>query len=96
MNMYVSNLAFQVTEQDLRGLFEPFGEIDSINVIVDKVTGRSRGFAFVEMSDSAAEKAMQELEGTQVEGRAISVSKAKPKTENRSGGFSSGRERSRF
>ena len=98
MNMYVSNLAFQVTDQDLKGLFEPFGEVSSINVIVDKVTGRSRGFAFVEMPDSAAEKAMQELEGTELEGRAISVSKAKPKTENRSGGggFSSSRDRNRY
>ena len=96
MNMYVSNLGFQVTDQDLKALFEPYGEVTSINVIVDKVTGRSRGFAFVEMPDSAAEKAMQDLEGAQVEGRAISVSKARPRSDNKKGGFSSDRDRYRF
>lgn len=90
--MYVSNLGFQVTDQDLKTLFAPFGEITSVNVITDKVTGKSRGFAFVEMSDSAAEKAMAELEGTQIEGRTISVSKARPKSDSGGkGGFSPNR-----
>lgn len=81
--MYVSNLAFQVSEQDLKSLFSPFGEITSVSIIKDKVTGKSRGFAFVEMPDNAAEMAMKELDGAELEGRNISVSKARPKTENR-------------
>jgi len=85
--MYVSNLGFHFTDDDLRALFAGFGEVSSAKVIMDRETGKSRGFGFVEMpEDSAAEKAMQQLEGSQVEGRAISVSKAKPKTDNRSGG----------
>jgi RNA recognition motif-containing protein len=86
MNIYVSNLGFQVSDQDLKKLFTPFGEVTSVNVITDKVTGKSRGFAFVEMPDKAAEAAIKELEGVQLDGRTISVSKARPKTENRGGG----------
>jgi RNA recognition motif-containing protein len=87
MNMYVSNLGFHFTDDDLKALFAGFGEVTSAKVIMDRETGKSRGFGFVEMpEDSAAEKAMQQLEGSQIEGRAISVSKAKPKTDNRGGG----------
>jgi len=87
MNMYVSNLGFHFTDDDLRALFAGFGEVSSAKVITDRETGKSRGFGFVEMpDDKAAEKAMQQLEGSDVEGRAISVSKAKPKSDNRSGG----------
>jgi len=96
MNLYVSNLGFQVTDQALKALFEPFGEVASVNIIMDRDTGRSRGFAFVEMSDNAAEKAIKELEGAQLEGRAISVSKARPRSENKKGGFTSDRDRYRF
>ena len=78
--MYVSNLGFQVTDEELRSMFSKYGEVTSVKVIADRETGRSRGFAFVEMPDQAAEKAMKELDGTSADGRTISVSKAKPKS----------------
>jgi RNA recognition motif-containing protein len=86
--MYVSNLGFQVNDEELKTLFNKFGEVTSAKVVMDRETGRSRGFGFVEMADSAAEEAMKSLDGTQVDGRAISVSKARPKTDNRNGSFS--------
>ncbi len=83
MNMYVSNLGFHVTDEDLRKLFADFGVVDSAKVIMDRMTNQSRGFGFVEMqNDTEAEAAMQKLAGKEVEGRSISVSKAKPKTDN--------------
>jgi RNA recognition motif-containing protein len=88
MNMYVSNLGFQVSDEELKTLFNKFGEVTSAKVVMDRETGRSRGFGFVEMADTAAEEAMKSLDGTQVDGRAISVSKARPKTDNRNGSFS--------
>jgi len=76
--MYVSNLSFHTTDEDLRNLFKEFGEVSSAKIISDKVTGRSRGFGFVDMPvDAAANKAMQELGGKEIEGRAMSVSVAK-------------------
>ena len=88
MNMYVSNLGFQVNDEELKTLFNKFGEVTSAKVVMDRETGRSRGFGFVEMADSSAEEAMKSLDGTQVDGRAISVTKARPKTDNRNGSFS--------
>ena len=82
MNMYVSNLGFQVTEEELKSMFSKYGEVTSAKVITDRETGRSRGFAFVEMADKAAEDAMKELDGTQVGGRSISVTKARPKSDS--------------
>jgi len=79
--MYVSNLGFQVTGEELKSMFSKYGEVISAKVIADRETGRSRGFAFVEMPDEAAEKAMKELDGTHADGRTISVSKAKPKSD---------------
>ena len=84
--MYVSNLGFQVTDEELRTLFTKYGEVSSAKVVMDRETGKSRGFGFVEMTDKAAEEAMRDLDGTQVDGRSISVTKARPKTDNRSGG----------
>ena len=82
MNIYVSNLSFAVEEQDLKEYFTEYGEVSSVKVITDKITNRSRGFAFVEMPDkSAAEKAVQELDGASVDGRTIKVSEARPKEE---------------
>ncbi len=79
--MYVSNLGFHVTEDDLRKLFEPFGQVSSAKLITDRETGRSRGFGFVEMdSDAEAKEAMAKLNNKDVEGRAISVSVAKEKS----------------
>ena len=80
MNIYVSNLSFNVQDEDLRDFFAPFGEVTSANVINDKTTGQSRGFGFVKMSDDvAANKAVQELNGGVVEGRTIRVAEAKPR-----------------
>ena len=94
MNLYVSNLGFHVNDEDLNNLFSPFGEVSSAKVIMDKVSGRSRGFGFVEMpQDDAAENAIKGLEGKEVEGRMISVSVARPKTErsNSNSSFSGNR-----
>ena len=80
MNMYVCNLGFHTNDEDLRKLFEPFGEVSSAKVITDRETGRSRGFGFVEMSSSTeASEAMGKLNGKENEGRFISVSVAKEK-----------------
>jgi len=82
MNIYVSNLSFNVQSEDLRSYFEEYGEVSSANVITDKFTKRSRGFAFVEMpSDEAAQKAIKELDGATVDGRSIKVSEARPREE---------------
>jgi RNA recognition motif-containing protein len=81
MNLYVSNLGFQVTDEELKSMFSKFGEVTSAKVIMDRETGRSRGFGFVEMPDKEAENAIKEIDGTHSEGRTISVSKAKAKSE---------------
>ncbi len=82
MNIYVSNLSFNVQDEDLRDYFQDYGEVASAKVITDKFTNRSRGFGFVEMPDeSAAQKAIKELNGAMVDGRAISVTIAKPREE---------------
>lgn len=87
MNIYVSNLSFNVQDDDLRGFFEEYGEVTSARVVMDKMTQRSRGFGFVEMSDdTAANKAIAELDGASVEGRNIRVTVAKPREERPSGG----------
>ena len=80
MNIYVSNLGFDVQNEDLNSIFAPYGEVSSAKIITDRVTGRSRGFGFVEMpNDEAANKAIEELNGGTIEGRTISVTVAKPK-----------------
>ena len=80
MNIYVSNLSFNVQDEDLRGFFTEYGEVSSAKVIMDKFTNQSRGFGFVEMPDSAAaKKAITELDNATVEGRNIKVMEAKPK-----------------
>lgn len=89
MNLYVSNLGFHVNDDDLMNLFSAYGTVTSAKVITDRETGKSRGFGFVEMPvDEEAKKAISGLEGKEVEGRNISVSVARPKTENR--GFGGG------
>jgi RNA recognition motif-containing protein len=92
MNIYVSNLSFNVQDEDLREFFAEYGEVTSAKIINDRETGRSRGFGFVEMSDDeASKKAIAELDGAEVEGRTIKVMEAKPKEDKpaRSGGFRS-------
>jgi len=92
MNIYVSNLSFNVQDEDLREFFAPYGEVTSAKVIMDRETNRSRGFAFVEMSDeSAGQKAIRELDGAQVDGRPIRVNVAKPREEKGNGGGGGGR-----
>ncbi|WP_127125278.1 RNA recognition motif domain-containing protein [Pseudoflavitalea rhizosphaerae] len=82
MNIYVSNLSFNVQDEDLREYFAAFGEVSSAKVITDRETGRSRGFGFVEMpDDSAAQNAISQLDNSEVEGRQMRVSEAKPKPE---------------
>ena len=92
MNIYVSNLSFNVQDEDLREFFAPYGEVTSAKVINDRETGKSRGFGFVEMSDDAASKtAIAELDQATVEGRTIKVMEAKPK-EDRPARSSGGRD----
>jgi len=80
MNIYVSNLSFNVQDEDLREFFTPFGEVTSAKIINDRETGRSRGFGFVEMSDdTASQAAITGLNETTVDGRTIKVTEAKPK-----------------
>lgn len=80
MNMYVSNLSFHTSDDDLKKLFEQYGAVSSAKVIADRETGRSRGFGFVEMgSDDEAKEAIKGLNNKEVEGRAMSVSVAKEK-----------------
>jgi len=89
MNIYVSGLSYRINDDDLRQLFEEYGQITSAKVITDRETGRSRGFGFVEMAnDDEARTAIEELTGAEYDGKVISVSEAKPKTDKpRSGGF---------
>jgi cold-inducible RNA-binding protein len=90
-NIFVGNLDFSATESSVRALFEPYGKVDRVNVVTDRDTGRSRGFAFVEMTDSAeGDRAIAALNGANREGRALNVSEARPKTEGGRGGFSRG------
>ena len=97
-NLFVGNMNFQTTESDLRALFEPFGPITRVHIAMDRETGRSRGFAFVEMpNDDDAAKAMAALDGKEVGGRNLKVNEARPKESSgprgpRSGGHSGGRE----
>ena len=86
-NIFVGNLSFNTAEDELRQLFEPFGQVDRVSIMTDRDTGRSRGFGFVEMaSNDDGEKAITALNGSQVGGRTINVNEARPKTERGAGG----------
>ena len=86
-NIFVGNLDFAATESSVRSLFEPYGQVDRVNVVTDRETGRSRGFAFVEMADGAeAERAIAALNGMQLDGRAQNVNEARPKPAGGGGG----------
>jgi len=87
IKIYVGNLPFRTTEGDLRGLFEQHGEVSSAAVVLDRETGRSRGFGFVEMtSDEQAKQAIEKLNGYSMEGRALVVNEARPKEAGGGGG----------
>jgi cold-inducible RNA-binding protein len=84
--LYVGNLGYEVTQQDLKGLFAQAGTCESVAVIMDRATGQSRGFGFVEMSSSAeAEKAIQQFNGCDLKGRPLKVNEAMERNNNRSG-----------
>lgn len=90
-NIFVGNLDFGATEDQVRTIFEAYGTVDRVSIKTDRETGRSRGFAFVEMSNEAeAERAIAALNGTNLGGRALNVNEARPKTEGGGGGRSFG------
>jgi cold-inducible RNA-binding protein len=84
--IYVGNLSYQTTENDLTTLFEQAGQVESANIITDRDTGRSKGFGFVEMGNEDAEKAIAQFNGTEVNGRALTVNEARPREERSSNG----------
>ena len=87
MNIYIGNLSYEVTEEDLQQAFEAFGQVESVNIIKDKFTGRSKGFGFVEMPDKAnAQSAINDLNGKELKGRTLNVNEARPRSEGRPGG----------
>jgi cold-inducible RNA-binding protein len=90
--MYVGNLSFETSEEQVRDLFTPFGEIESISMITDRMSGQFRGFCFVEMETSAANSAMKALDTKEFDGRALKVNEAKPREEG-AGGQRNGRSR---
>ena len=86
-NIFVGNLDFNTSEDELRKLFEPHGTVDRITILTDRDTGRSRGFGFVEMTNAEeGDKAIAALNGTQIGGRTLNVNEARPKTERSGGG----------
>ncbi|MDB5253245.1 MAG: hypothetical protein JWP27_2414 [Flaviaesturariibacter sp.] len=91
MNIYVSNLSFNILDDDLKNFFTPYGEVSSAKVIMDKFTNQSRGFGFVEMpDDEASRKAISELDGATIDNRNIKVAEAKPREDRPSGGGGGG------
>jgi RNA recognition motif-containing protein len=94
MNIYVGNLSYDVTEEDLKEAFQAFGAVDAVRVLKDNYTGRSKGFGFVEMSsDADAQAAIDGLNDKELKGRTLKVNTARPRTENHGGrgGFGAGR-----
>jgi cold-inducible RNA-binding protein len=92
-NIFVGNLDFNTSEEELRQMFETHGQVDRVSIMTDRETGRSRGFGFVEMTNAEdGDKAIAALNGTQVGGRTLNVNEARPKVE-RGGGGGGGRDR---
>ena len=82
MNIYVGNMSFDATEDEVRALFTEFGEVTSVNIIADRDSGRPKGFGFVEMAQAEqAQNAMKALNGKEFKGRALNVNEARPKTD---------------
>ena len=91
-NIYVGNLSFDASEDQVRSLFEAYGAVDKVNIVTDRDTGQPRGFAFVEMvDDDAANKAIEALNGTNLGGRNLNINEARPKTDRPRGGGGGGR-----
>ncbi|MCR9291631.1 MAG: RNA-binding protein [bacterium] len=87
MNIYVGNLSFNATENDLESSFSEYGDVASVNIIKDRDTGRSRGFAFVEMRDSRdAQQAIEAINLREIDGRCVTVNEARPRDDRRGGG----------
>jgi RNA recognition motif-containing protein len=87
MNIYVGNLSYETTEENLKEAFEVFGEVNTVKIIKDNYTGRSKGFGFVEMPAKAeAQSAIEGLNGNDLKGRSLNVSEARPRPERRRGG----------
>jgi len=87
MNIYVGNLSYEITEEDLQEAFEAFGKVESVRIIKDKYSGRSKGFGFVEMpAKGEAESAIEGLNGKELKGRTLNVNEARPRSEDRGGG----------
>lgn len=87
MNIYVGNLSYDTTEDELRSAFENFGEVTSVNIITDRYTGKAKGFGFVEMTDQGeATAAIEGLNNQEMNGRTLNVNEARPRKDNRSGG----------
>lgn len=91
MRIYVGNLSYDITEEELRQEFENFGAVETANIITDKYSGRPKGFGFIEMaSNSEAEAAITGLNGKMMRERTIVVNEARPRTDNRAGGYGGG------
>ena len=94
INIYVGNLSFAATEDELKGLFQTYGAVNSAKIISDQFTGRSRGFGFIEMSNrEEGLKAIEELDSKDFNGRSLKVNEARPKTNTRGGGGGGGGQR---
>jgi len=94
MNIYVANIPFKSSESELKQLFEQYGEVTSAKIVIDKMTNRSRGFGFIEMTDSAsAKEAINTLNGADFQGKALVVNEARPKTDNGYGNNGGGSNR---
>ncbi len=97
MKIYVGNLPYSVTDDELRQAFEEFGSVDSVDIIKDRYTGESKGFGFIEMADrDEAHKAIEGLNGKEFQGRPVTVNEARPRGEGRRGGGRRGGGQRRF
>jgi cold-inducible RNA-binding protein len=94
MKLFVGNLSFRTTQEEVLNAFSPYGTVESVNLLTDRVTGQPRGFGFVEMTDrNEAQKAVHALNGAELNGRAMNVNEARPKPE---GGFGGGKPKASF
>jgi RNA recognition motif-containing protein len=94
MRIYMGNLSSEITEEELRQEFEAFGEVESVNIITDKISGRPKGFGFVEMTlETEGQAAITGLNGKTLKDRTLNVNVARPRSDRRGGGFSGGRQR---